>query len=601
MESNYYLKYLKYKKKYLKLKGGSTVQRINGLWTRKNNNTLHTAQKLHEALSTFETSSLIKHFSSVESSDNFISVETRNGIILINIEDRINDIMLKYFFYDCYPIIKNYLEFYKEIIIEGQKFKSEKILKEILNKFNFKDIFIINLYFNTEISLEVSSDIDIEAEMNEKKILKSRRSKNLEISPYSLILTILSKLISDNENVIKGLKDEIKNWFNLKKINLENTILINVHGSDTGEQYRLKNNIIFNSTDGSYCYTDILLKSSLLNLYESLNTIFVGEDLDTGIIKNFKNPNFKNRSFNKFFENHYTEEIIWNVNNFIYEPKDKVINNLYLHITRDNYDLLICQDGKFIDYSEIFLKKTGLNYGRKIKLSDFINLDIDGSKFFENKKIIFITCRGSYMIANSDERLLQTLKRDIEQEKKFLIFLEKPLDRLRKAKELLNEGLIEQAEYDKIKKVIMAQLKEEKITKESNLKKPSVERKIWRNGNPKNSLLDGITSSKNKFKKKLEGLREYLSLNLEQTDNLIRSINKEIEKLTYIKNGTKYFYLNSYTQDYINHILHILQTFNTKALLSAGDKNKIYEYVNKGVNSSAKELKKNIALLINNL
>jgi len=36
---------------------------------------------------------------------------------------------------------------------------------------------------------------------------------------------------------------------------------------------------------------------------------------------------------------------------------------------------------------------------------------------------------------------------------------EKPLDRLRKAKELLNEGLIEQEEYDEIKKVVMAQLK----------------------------------------------------------------------------------------------------------------------------------------------
>ena len=36
---------------------------------------------------------------------------------------------------------------------------------------------------------------------------------------------------------------------------------------------------------------------------------------------------------------------------------------------------------------------------------------------------------------------------------------EKPLDRLRKAKGLLNEGLIEQAEYDEIKKVVMAQLK----------------------------------------------------------------------------------------------------------------------------------------------
>ena len=36
---------------------------------------------------------------------------------------------------------------------------------------------------------------------------------------------------------------------------------------------------------------------------------------------------------------------------------------------------------------------------------------------------------------------------------------EKPLDRLRKAKGLLNEGLIEQAEYDEIKRVVMAQLK----------------------------------------------------------------------------------------------------------------------------------------------
>lgn len=36
---------------------------------------------------------------------------------------------------------------------------------------------------------------------------------------------------------------------------------------------------------------------------------------------------------------------------------------------------------------------------------------------------------------------------------------EAPLDRLRKAKELLNEGLIEQAEFDEIKKVVLLQLK----------------------------------------------------------------------------------------------------------------------------------------------
>merc|ERR1711871_50313 len=36
---------------------------------------------------------------------------------------------------------------------------------------------------------------------------------------------------------------------------------------------------------------------------------------------------------------------------------------------------------------------------------------------------------------------------------------ETPLDRLRKAKELLNEGLIEQAEFDEIKRVVLLQLK----------------------------------------------------------------------------------------------------------------------------------------------
>ena len=298
-----------------------------------------------------------------------------------------------------------------------------------------------------------------------------------------------------------------------------------------------------------------MLKPSLLNFYESLNTIFVGEDLDTGITKNFKNPNFENPSFNKLFEIHYTEKT-WNVNNFIYEPKGKVINNLRLSISRDNYDLLICRDGKFIDYSEIFLEKTGLNYGMKIKLSDLLELNIDGSKLFENKKIIFITCRGSYRVENSNERLLQTLKRYTEQEK---------------------------------------------FTKETSSKMPSVERRIWKKGNPKKSLLDGITSPNNKFKKKLDSLREYLPLNLGDTNSLIMSINKEINKLTYNLKGTKYFYLNSYTQEYINHILHILQTYETNALLSAGDENKIYEYVNKGINPAAIELKENIALLIENL
>ena len=145
--------------------------------------TLHTAQKLHEALATFETSSLIKHFNSGENLDNFISVETRNGIILINNEDEIDSNMLKYFFYDCYPIIKNYLEFFKKIIIKGRKFKSESIRKEISNKFNFKDIFIINLYFNTASSLNVSSDINIESEMNEIKILKSKKIKIYQYLP----------------------------------------------------------------------------------------------------------------------------------------------------------------------------------------------------------------------------------------------------------------------------------------------------------------------------------------------------------------------------------------------------------------------------------
>ena len=129
---------------------------------------------------------------------------------------------------------------------------------------------------------------------------------------------------------------------------------------------------------------------------------------------------------------------------------------------------------------------------------------------------------------------------------------------------------------------------------------PSVERRIWKKGNLKITF-DGITSPNNKFKKKLDSLREYLPLNLRDTNSLIMSINKEINKLTYNLKGTKYFYLNSYTQEYINHILHILQTYETNALLSAGGGNKIYEYVNKGINPAAIELKENIALLIENL
>ena len=70
-------------------------------------------------------------------------------------------------------------------------------------------------------------------------------------------------------------------------------------------------------------------------------------------------------------------------------------------------------------------------------------------------------CLLSTAAATSTRPLPQTAQAsgDLQTQQAGGVAAEKPLDRLRKAKELLNEGLIEQEEYDEIKKVVMAQLK----------------------------------------------------------------------------------------------------------------------------------------------
>lgn len=288
---------------------------------------------------------------------------------------------------DSMFLLKRYNDYLNSLKLSQQK-KTIKLLKsDMFNLFDNVDMVILNLILNLNKELSLLEDNKLDDVIS---TIRLRKGKVINITVLSLVEEICIKTLRD-ENKLDSATNivfyRILNWDEIKKSHLENTVFINVHGSMLDSSFTLNNKIIFMSKAGNYAYSNKQNLPILLNSYENNKTIFIGEDM---ISKN--NDKVKNKELS------YLDSEI--------RLKGDVVNNMMLSITPDNFKILIVKNGKFINIVQEIFSKTSLEYGYEISLMDLLDLEVEGTKIFKNKKIILLSCRSN----NNGRILFDSLK-----------------------------------------------------------------------------------------------------------------------------------------------------------------------------------------------